>query len=72
MITGIVGLWQFPLKITQKCSKMAFGAQNFPRLRRALRGFAEGTVLDSPESATHAVAIIPVTPDPESEPRAAS
>ena len=54
--------WRCPLKITQNFSKTAFRAQNFPRLRRALRGFASGSVPVSPESATLAVTIIPVTP----------
>ena len=40
---------------------MAVLAHFFLRLRRAKRGFALGTVPDSPESATLAVTIIPVT-----------
>ena len=36
-------------------------AQNFPRLRRAQRGFAFEAVLLRPESATLAVTIIPVS-----------
>ena len=40
---------------------MAFWVQNFLRLRRAVKGFAFGTVLDRPESATLAVTIIPVS-----------
>ena len=60
MIRGFTSTAQ-PLKITQNCSKTAFGAQNFLRLRRAVRGFAFGTVLDSPKSATLAVTIIPVS-----------
>ena len=49
---------------------MAVLAQNFLRLRRAKRGFAFGSVLHSPKSATLAVAIIPVTPQEESLSRA--
>ena len=48
---------------TPKFSKKAFRAQNFRRLRRAIRGFAYRTVPDSPESATLAVTIIPVSPE---------
>ena len=40
-----------------------FRAQNFLRLRRAERGFAFGTVLVSPKSATLTVTIIPVSPE---------
>ena len=46
---------------TPKFSKKAFRAQIFRRLRRAIRGFAYRTVPDSPESATLAVTIIPVS-----------
>ena len=46
---------------TPKLSKKAFRAQNFRRLRRAIRGFAYRAVPDSPESATLAVTIIPVS-----------
>ena len=44
-----------------KMAKMALWGQNFLRLRRAEKGFALGTVLDSPESATRIVTIIPVS-----------
>ena len=40
-----------------------FTEENFPRLRRAERGFAFGTVLVSPKSATLTVTIIPVSPE---------
>ena len=40
---------------------MALWAQNFLRLRRAKRSFASGTVPYSPEPATLAVTIIPVS-----------
>ena len=53
---------EFPLRNTQICSKMALMPQNFLRLRRAERGFAFGSELHSPKSATLTVAIIPVTP----------
>ena len=58
-----------PFKNHSIFSKMAFGVQNFLRLRRAIKGFAFGTVLDRPESATLAVTIIPVSPQWESPPR---
>ena len=56
--------WMSTLRAAQIRSKIkenGFRAHNFPRLRRAERGFAFGTVLVSPKSATLTVTIIPVT-----------
>ena len=50
-------------QIRSKIKENGFRAQNFLRLRRAARGFAFGTVLVSPKSATLAVTIIPVSPE---------
>ena len=58
-----------PLKNHSNFSKTALWPQKFPRLRRAKRRFAFGTVLHSPESATLAVTITPVSPEGESPPR---
>ena len=58
-----------PLKNHSKISKTALWPQNFLRLRRAERGFAFGTVLVSPKSATLTVTIIPVSPEGGSLPR---
>ena len=52
--------WLAHSKTTQKLSKTALWPQNFLRLRRAKRGFA----FPPQESATLAVTIIPVAPDP--------
>ena len=51
-----------PLKSHSKIEENGLWAQIFPRLRRAKRGFALRSVPHSPESATLAVTIIPVTP----------
>ena len=51
-----------PLKIHSKFKGKGPSGQSFLRLRRAKRGFAFGSVLHRPKSATLAVAIIPVTP----------
>ena len=48
-------------QIRSKIKENGFRAHHFPRLRRAERGFAFGTVLVSPKSATLTVTIIPVT-----------
>ena len=69
MILGIVGHSDVHSKHATKFSKKAFRAPKFRRLRRAIRGFAFGTVSSSPESATLAVTIIPVSPERESPPR---
>ena len=45
-------------KNTQNYSKMARWAQNFPRLRRALKGFAFGKGLERPPPDPHPVTII--------------
>ena len=58
-----------PLKNHSKIKENGFRAQNFPRLRRAERGFAFGTVLVSPKSATLTVTIIPVSPEGGSPPQ---
>ena len=50
-------------QIRSKIKENGFRAHNFPRLRRAERGFAFGTVLVSPKSATLTVTIIPVSPE---------
>ena len=50
-------------QIRSKIKENGFRAQHFPRLRRAERGFAFGTVLVSPKSATLTVTIIPVSPE---------
>ena len=55
-----------PLKNHSKFKGKGLSGQSFLRLRRAKRGFAFGSVLHSPKSATLAVAIIPVTPQEES------
>ena len=52
-----------PLKNHSKIKENGFRAQNFPRLRRAERGFAFGAVLLTPKSATLTVTIIPVSPE---------
>ena len=51
-----------PLKSHLNFKENGILGQNFLRLRRAKRGFAWETVPDSPESATLAVTIIPVSP----------
>ena len=51
-----------PLKNHSKIEETGLWAQICPRLRRAKRGFALRSVPHSPESATLAVTIIPVTP----------
>ena len=45
---------------TENSLKISANGQNFPRLRRAKRGFAYGTVPDSPGSATPSGTLIPV------------
>ena len=58
--------WMSTLRAAQIRSKIkenGFRAHNFPRLRRAERGFAFVTVLVSPKSATLTVTIIPVSPE---------
>ena len=57
-------------QIRSKIKENGFRAHNFPRLRRAERGFAFGTVLVSPKSATLTVTIIPVSPEGGSPPQA--
>ena len=52
-----------PLKSHLNFKGNGISGQNFLRLRRAKRGFAWETVPDSPESATLAVTIIPVSPE---------
>ena len=49
-------------QIRSKIKENGFRAHNFPRLRRAERGFAFGAVLLTPKSATLTVTIIPVSP----------
>ena len=48
-------------QIRSKIKENGFRAQNFPRLRRAERGFAFGAVLWTPKSATLTITIIPVS-----------
>ena len=49
-----------PPKNHSKLSQNGISGQNFLRLRRAKRGFAYGTVLDNPGSATLVGTLIPV------------